>query len=117
MTHLTSLKWLIEEYFPDHFLTKAVLAADAGGHLDILKWLYVDHRNLGYWGGVEIGRPIWKQDSKMIEWLKANAEPHSECAANLILVAAAHGDQGLTSGVDTSVIWYWGGWRQEDGPG
>ncbi|KAL3664890.1 hypothetical protein V7S43_010068 [Phytophthora oleae] len=92
---LASLKWLVEDYCPDHFLTKAVLAAASGGHLDILKWIYVDHRNLGYWGGMEIGRPIWKQDNDVIEWLKANAEPHSECAAKLILVAAAQGDQGL----------------------
>lgn len=41
------------------------------------------------------GRPIWKQDIEMIEWLKASADPHSECAAKLILVAAAQGDQGL----------------------
>ncbi|KAG7381439.1 hypothetical protein PHYPSEUDO_006017 [Phytophthora pseudosyringae] len=92
---LLTLQWLVEYYCPDRFLTKTVAVAAAGGHLSILKWLHTDHRNLGYWGGMEMGGAIWKRDVEVVEWLKAHAEPHGECAAKLIVVAAAQGDQEL----------------------
>jgi ankyrin repeat protein len=93
--HVEALKWLVECYCPDQFLTKTVTAAATGGYLDLLKWLHCDHRELCYWGGMEMGAAIWKQDVAVIEWLKTHAEPHSECAAKLMLVAAAQGDQRL----------------------
>ncbi|OWY98452.1 LOW QUALITY PROTEIN: hypothetical protein PHMEG_00030781 [Phytophthora megakarya] len=92
---LQTLKWLVEYYCTGQFLTKTVAAAATGGHLNILKWLHSNHRNLGYWGGMEMSGAMWNQDVEVIKWLKTNAEPHTECAAKLMLVAAAQGDQGL----------------------
>ncbi|OWZ16228.1 hypothetical protein PHMEG_0009999 [Phytophthora megakarya] len=65
------------------------------GYSEMATFKPPEFRILGWhgdeWSYVESGAGV-------IKWLKTNAEPHTECAAKLMLVAAAQGDQDLWSG-------------------
>ncbi|RLN72246.1 hypothetical protein BBJ28_00022150 [Nothophytophthora sp. Chile5] len=89
---LETLQWLLESYLPDEFLTKAVAEAASGGHLNVLEWLWANHRSRGYWGSTEMGGAIRNKHSAVVTWLRDHTMPRPECAANLVDIAVRCGD-------------------------
>ncbi|RLN44122.1 hypothetical protein BBJ28_00022963 [Nothophytophthora sp. Chile5] len=89
---LETLQWLLESYLPDEFLTKAVAEAASGGRLDVLEWLWANHRSRGYWGATEMGRAVRNKHSVVVEWLQNHTVPRQEFAVKLMEDAARYGD-------------------------
>ncbi|RLN90744.1 hypothetical protein BBJ28_00010028 [Nothophytophthora sp. Chile5] len=92
---LAALQWMMESYQPDEFLTKAVAAAAANGHLHILKWLYEQHKERGYWGGTELCGAMENNHKDVIDWLRKHAAPHADSLKKVMEVAATTGNVGV----------------------
>ncbi|OWY97630.1 hypothetical protein PHMEG_00031794 [Phytophthora megakarya] len=105
---LETLKWLIESYYPDEFLTEVVTQASDNGHLHILTWLWENHRNRGYWGGAELCHAMENKHYEVVQWLRSHVAIQYENAQSLIRLAAADGDiklvQFLRENFDVEII-------------
>uniref|UniRef100_A0AAV1TI25 Ankyrin repeat-containing domain n=1 Tax=Peronospora matthiolae TaxID=2874970 RepID=A0AAV1TI25_9STRA len=88
---LQSLKWTTESYLPGEFLTEVVAQASANGHVDILQWMWENHHEVGYWGGIELCGAIRNCHFRMVEWLQTHVAFRLECAQHVIEQAAASG--------------------------
>ncbi|KAG7402282.1 hypothetical protein PHYBOEH_003541 [Phytophthora boehmeriae] len=86
-----ALQWLMENYFPQEFTTKAVLAAAANGHLQVLKWLYEEHYDRGYWGYIELRDALLNGHTEVVKWLREHVVPRKECMDEVVNAAAAAG--------------------------
>ncbi|ETL26625.1 hypothetical protein L916_19721 [Phytophthora nicotianae] len=95
---LDAVKWLVESFLPQEFLTKVVNGAAAGGHVKILQWLFDKCYDRACWGGIEMCRALINEHFEAVEWLKRNAPPRRECM-NEIMQAA-----GKAGNVD--IIWW-----------
>uniref|UniRef100_A0AAV1TI90 Ankyrin repeat-containing domain n=1 Tax=Peronospora matthiolae TaxID=2874970 RepID=A0AAV1TI90_9STRA len=89
---LQSLKWITESYLPGEFLTEVVAQASANGHVDILQWMWENHHEVGYWGGIELCGAIRNRHFRMVEWLQTHVAFRLECAQHVIKQAAASGN-------------------------
>ncbi|RLN98172.1 hypothetical protein BBJ28_00025044 [Nothophytophthora sp. Chile5] len=89
---LETLQWLLESYLPDEFLTKAVAEAASGGRLDVLEWLWANHRSRGYWGAMEVGQAVRNEHSAVVAWLRGHTVPRPESAVKLVKDAVCCGD-------------------------
>ncbi|GMF65276.1 unnamed protein product [Phytophthora lilii] len=95
---LDTVWWLVEEYLPHEFLTKVVNGAAAGGHLDILQWLYENNYDRAEWGGIEMCRALTNGHSEVVEWLKNHAPPRSESLTKVMQAAGRAGN--------VNIIWW-----------
>ncbi|RLN82279.1 hypothetical protein BBJ28_00016825 [Nothophytophthora sp. Chile5] len=89
---LETLQWLLENYQPDEFLTKAVDEAASGGRLDVLEWMWANYRSRGYWGSTEMRGAIRNEHSAVVAWLRDHTVPRPESAVNLVGDAVCCGD-------------------------
>ncbi|CAI5741486.1 unnamed protein product [Hyaloperonospora brassicae] len=115
---LQSLKWITTAYLPGEFLTEVVAQASGNGHVGILQWLWKNHREVGYWGGIELCGAIRNRHFRMVEWLKTHVAFRLECAQHIVKQAATSGnldivkwshksfDISLVDAVKTAAIHY-----------
>ncbi|ETO60564.1 hypothetical protein F444_21268 [Phytophthora nicotianae P1976] len=89
---LQGLKWVTEKYLPGEFLTEVVAQATCNGHLDILKFLWENHRGVGYWGGIELVGAIKNHNRELVDWLRIHVDLRPECAQHVIKHAAGYGN-------------------------
>ncbi|KAG7388338.1 hypothetical protein PHYPSEUDO_012716 [Phytophthora pseudosyringae] len=105
---IQSLKWVAEKYLPGEFLTEVVAQASVHGHLDIVKWLWDNHRRTGYWGGIELVGAVHNDHYEVVEWLRAHIVLRPECAQQVIRQAAGSGNleivQWLYSSFDLEMV-------------
>ncbi|KAE9103952.1 hypothetical protein PF007_g14221 [Phytophthora fragariae] len=89
---LKAVKWLVESYKPQQYLTKTVAAAAANGHLHLLQWLFENHYEIGYWGCTEMCGALLNNHSEVVEWLRQHATPHKDSLKKVMEAAAAAGN-------------------------
>ncbi|RLN91323.1 hypothetical protein BBJ28_00011679 [Nothophytophthora sp. Chile5] len=89
---LKTLRWLLESYLPDEFLTKAVDEAAYGGRLDVLEWLWSNHRSRGNWGGTELCGAMYDGHVAVVEWLRTHVVLRAESAQKVMEDAVCSGD-------------------------
>lgn len=70
-----ALKWLAEVYAPGVSMTRAAELAAGGGHLDVLEWLYRNHRNRVDWGGAEWCEAVRTGQNDVVGWLRRQVNP------------------------------------------
>ncbi|POM79932.1 Hypothetical protein PHPALM_2292, partial [Phytophthora palmivora] len=89
---LQGIKWIAEKYLPDEFLTESVAQASSNGHISILKWLWENHHEMTYWGGIELSGAIKNNQYEAVEWLRTHIDLRFECAQHVIEYAAMFGN-------------------------
>ncbi|CEG41382.1 Ankyrin repeat-containing domain [Plasmopara halstedii] len=89
---LQGLQWVIQEYLPGEFLTEVVAQAFANGHVNIVTFLWKEHRDIVYWGGIELVGAIRNHHDNLIAWLREKVELRFEYAQHVVKHAAAHGN-------------------------
>ncbi|KAF1791640.1 Ankyrin repeat-containing domain [Phytophthora cactorum] len=92
---LDAVKWLVESFLPHDFLTKVVNGAAAGGHVEILHWLFDNYHGRACWGGIEMCRALINSHLEAVEWLKRNAPPRRECLKEIMQAAGKAGNEDI----------------------
>ncbi|GMF28986.1 unnamed protein product [Phytophthora fragariaefolia] len=87
-----AFKWLAEVYAPDVSITRAAEVAAREARLDVLDWLYRNHRGRVSWGGAELCEAVREGHKEVIEWLRRRVKPSKEVCPQLMLSAARAGD-------------------------
>ncbi|KAG7389832.1 hypothetical protein PHYPSEUDO_009345 [Phytophthora pseudosyringae] len=89
---LEAVRWLVGRYLPHEFLTKAVNGAAAGGHVEVLQWLFDNCYERACWGGIEMCRALANGHRDAVEWLRMNAPPRRESLGDVMQAAGKAGD-------------------------
>ncbi|KAE8997458.1 hypothetical protein PR003_g20418 [Phytophthora rubi] len=88
---IEALKWLADVYAPRVSMTRAAKVAAGDGRLDVLEWLYRNHRDRVEWGGAEWCEAVGAGHKDVVEWLRRHVKPHKEAGPQLMLDAARAG--------------------------
>lgn len=82
----------MESYLPAESVDNVVGEAAANGHLEILQWLYDQHRDRVCFGGLEMCGAVKNEHERVVAWLREHAVPRAECRNDVLRAGAEAGD-------------------------